>query len=250
MRFGPVLLESRPVLDEIADGVEPEAIHPAREPAPGDGIHLGADRRIAPVQVWHPAPEHGVVVPGAGAAGLVPRRPGAPGLRPARVRRAPDVPVAVRRREPRVLNRGVIGDEVQDDLDAAPVALRDQRVHRRRRAVIRVDAVVVGDVVAVVARRRVDRHEPDGVDPEVGRGRGVSVVQVVELLDQPRQVAFAVAVRVAEAADEDFVDDGAVPPLRGKRRLARRRHERRSGSAAAASGNRHEPDAKEKTHGV
>ena len=92
VRFRPVLLESRSVLDEIADRVEPEAIHPARQPTPRDGIHLGADRGIAPVEVRHPAPEHGVV-PGAGATDLIPSRPGTP--RPARVRRGPDVPVAV-----------------------------------------------------------------------------------------------------------------------------------------------------------
>ena len=55
------------------------------------------------------------------------------------------------------------------------------------RSIERVDIPVVGDVVAVVAqRRRVERQQPDRVDAEV--------LDVVELVGQPAEVADAVVV--------------------------------------------------------
>ena len=55
--------------------------------------------------------------------------------------------------EPRVLVGAVVRDPVQDDLDVARVALRDQLVEVRERAEHRVDVAVVGDVVAEVGHR-------------------------------------------------------------------------------------------------
>ena len=76
----------------------------------------------------------------------------------------------------------------------------EERVEVRARAVVALDGLVVGHVVAVVARRLGDRHQPQPVDAEVvGRGR-VAVVEVVELRRQPGEVADPVAVAVREAA--------------------------------------------------
>ena len=72
----------------------------------------------------------------------------------------------------------------------------------------RVDAVEVGDVVAVVAvGRRVERHQPDAGDAEVG--------EVVDALGQPAEVAAAVAVGVEVGLDVEAVDDGVLPPQVG-----------------------------------
>ena len=69
----------------------------------------------------------------------------------------------------------------------------------------RVDPVEVGDVVAVVVvGRRVERHQPQARDAQVG--------QVVDPLDQARQVADAVVVPVHERLDVQAVDDGVLPP--------------------------------------
>ena len=119
------------------------------------------------------------------------------------------------------------------------------RLKSSQRAVLRVDAVVVGDVVAVVARRRADGHQPDAGDAEVGGRGGVAVVQVVEPLDQALQVADAVVGertggRVGEGAHEDLVEDAVGPPRR-RRRCGRGRNRRRgaadaAGAAAAGAG--------------
>src|SRR5690349_3964777 len=76
----------------------------------------------------------------------------------------------------------VIDDQVHEDADPCTVG----RLHELRevaaRAEARVDAVVVGDVVAVVAvRGRLARRQPHRVDPERR--------QVVEPLRQAHEVA-------------------------------------------------------------
>ncbi|KAI3485398.1 hypothetical protein L1887_51321 [Cichorium endivia] len=135
----------------------------------------------------------------AGAVGVVLCRP-------------PDVPVALaallgraRVFEPGMLVRGVVYDEVEDELDAARVTLGDELVHVSDGAVGRVDGLVVRDVVAHVDLRRVVHgREPDGVDAER--------LDVVERLDDALDVAHAVVVAVAEGGGPDLVYDGIAEP--------------------------------------
>ena len=108
--------------------------------------------------------------------------------------------------EPRMLIRRVVHDEVDDDPDATVFGLVQQLGEVAERAQPRVDGVVVGHVVAVVAiRRRVDR-----VEPQTGHAEPA---QVVEPADQAAEVADAVVVGVREQLDVDAVDDGLVVPL-------------------------------------
>jgi hypothetical protein len=124
----------------------------------------------------------------------------------------PDVPVALGRvaaaarlHEPRVLVGGVVDHQVRDHAHAAVVGRADQFDDVAERAQPRVDAVEVGDVVAVVlVRRRVEGHQPDARDTQP--------VQVVDLLDQAAEVAAAVAVAVGVGLDVQAVDDGVLPP--------------------------------------
>ena len=89
----------------------------------------------------------------------------------------------------------------------APVGLADEQAEVLARAVAGVDAVVVGDVVAVVAqRRRVERQEPEAGDAQV--------LEVVELLDQAGEVAHPVVVAVEERLDVQLIDDGIFVPER------------------------------------
>src|SRR5690606_25934203 len=74
-----------------------------------------------------------------------------------------------------------------------------------RRAVAPVDAVVVADVVAVVAvRGRLERREPQRVDTQE--------LQVVEASYQSFEVADAVAVRVHERLEIEAVDHRVLVP--------------------------------------
>src|SRR5437588_2208922 len=71
-------------------------------------------------------------------------------------------------------------------------------------AVVGIDGLVIGGVVAVVAGRGEDRHQPERVDAKV--------VEIVEARDQAGEVALPVSVGVLKAAHEDFVEDGAARP--------------------------------------
>jgi hypothetical protein len=103
--------------------------------------------------------------------------------------------------------RGVVDDEVGDHADAAAVRGLDEVAEVLDRAVVGMDVEEVGDVVAPVAERaRVHRQQPDAVDAEP--------LEVVELLLHAAQVAGAVAVRVEVAADVDLVEEGALEPER------------------------------------
>ena len=102
---------------------------------------------------------------------------------------------------------GVVDDQLGDDADAARVRLVDEALEVVQRAVARMDVLVVGDVVAVVAqRRRIERQQPERVDAEL--------LEVVELLRQAGEVADAVVVAVEEGADVHLVDDGVLVPER------------------------------------
>ena len=69
-------------------------------------------------------------------------------------------------------------------------------------------SLVVADVVAVVVvRRPIDRRQPDDVDAEVD--------EVVELVDDPAEIADTIAVAVGEAARIDLVDGRRGPPRGG-----------------------------------
>src|SRR5262245_42524719 len=72
--------------------------------------------------------------------------------------------------------------------------------------VARVDVAVIRYVISVVAERRwKERKEPEAIDPKS--------FQIVELLDEPREIADAVRVPVAKRLDGQLVDDRALIPL-------------------------------------
>jgi hypothetical protein len=73
------------------------------------------------------------------------------------------------------------------------------------RAVTRIDAVIVGDVVAVVlARGGLERHQPDRGDAEA--------LQIIEPPQQALEVANAVAIGVHIGADGKAVEYAVLVP--------------------------------------
>ncbi len=104
--------------------------------------------------------------------------------------------------------RAVVGDDVDDHLDGAPVQSRDQGVELFERPDGRVDVAVVVDVVSAVDEcRRIERAQPHRVDAEP--------VEVIDAGDDALEIADAVAVRVGEAPRIDLVDGRVAPPVRG-----------------------------------
>ena len=107
--------------------------------------------------------------------------------------------------EPFALIGGVVDDEVHEDLHAALVGVVQKLFEKLQVTVLRVDVIVVGNVVPVVRLgRRVDGREPDGVAPEA--------LDVVEFFHDAPEVADAVAVAVLEGAAPDLIDDEVLVP--------------------------------------
>ena len=195
------------VLDQLAQGVDAEAVGAAVAPEAQD-VELGLlHGRVAPVEIGLLG-QVGVVVPGAAA--LVPG-PGGAAEHAHPVRRravgravAPQVALGMLA-PPGMLDRRVVGHEVEDQPQPELVGIGGERVPVLQRAEQRVDVAVVGDVVAEVGHRRaVERRQPERVDAQPG--------QVGEPAAQAGQVADPVAVAVLERAGIDLVDRPAAPP--------------------------------------
>ena len=100
---------------------------------------------------------------------------------------------------------GVVHDQVDDDPHAVGACLVGEFDEVAGGAEARVDAVVVRDVVAVVAiRSGLEGHQPHRGHPQAG--------EVVQPPHQPLEVPHAVAVRVHERADVQTIEDGVLVP--------------------------------------
>ena len=102
---------------------------------------------------------------------------------------------------------GVVDDEFGHHLQSEPVRFAQHGAKIVERAVLRMDALIVGNVVAIVLERRgVERHQPDRVDAEVA--------DVVEFGGESRKIADAVVVRIEERLDVELIDDRVLVPKR------------------------------------
>src|SRR4051812_49371542 len=104
-----------------------------------------------------------------------------------------------------MLVRTVRIDLVDDELEPEVVRALDQLVKVGERSEHRVDAAIIGDVIAKVAHRRGEEgRKPDGVHSQAR--------DVIEPFRNSGQVTDPVAVRVGKAARVDLVDGRALPP--------------------------------------
>ncbi len=214
-RFSPVV----PVaLVEVGQCVEPETVEPEVEPEPDDVEHRLAHFGVVVVEVRLVGVEAVPVVLVAdrvvGPVGALDVDEDHPRLGPALVVLVPYVPVGLRVvatlarfDEPGMQVARMVDDQVGDDPDTPRVRLVEQRAQVVDRPGLGVHRVEVADVVAAVHERRgIEREEPEAVDAQP--------LEVVELRDEPGDVADPVAVPVEEAADEDLVEDRPLEPER------------------------------------
>ena len=201
----------------MADGIEAKAVDLHRlQPELRRVEHFVFNRCGRIIQVRHAAPKQPEIVR---AIAAVPNLL-SPRAEIAGIGVAPDIPVTVRRvgrrrgaGEPGMLARRVVHHKIDDDFNAAAMRAVDQRVKIRQRAVIALDAAIVGDIVTVIARRLRNGHQPNAGHAEIGVGGGVAVVQIIQFLNETFDVADAITVAVVKTPDEDFVKDGVIPPV-------------------------------------
>ena len=164
------------VLDGVRDGVDPEAVDAAIEPEAHHLADRGRDLGIAPVEVRLLGVERVEVVLAARRVELPGRAPNAarqlfgarrrPLDRPTCTSRVAETCASARLREPRMLDRGVARDQVEQQPQPARVAGGHERVEVGERPVLGRDIGEIGDVVAEVGERRwVDGGEPDASTP-------------------------------------------------------------------------------------
>jgi hypothetical protein len=104
-----------------------------------------------------------------------------------------------------MLVRGVVDHQFGDHPHPQAMGLVHQLAEVRHGAEGRMDGLIVGDVVAIVAHGRwIERQKPQGVHAKF--------LQVAQLGDQPGEIAYTVAVAVKESLDMQFVDDGVLVP--------------------------------------
>ena len=216
-----VLLDRRPDLGALGRDHERHRIHPEAgdaelNPEPHDFQDFGLHMRIRGVEVGLEIVE-AMEVPGF--CDLI--------ARPGRFLHAgkhhalvgiggllvgPDIPVAIGRilvasrvAKPRMRVGGVVDDEVDDDADAALLAAMGEFDEIAERAVARIDAVIIRDVVAVVlAGRRLERHQPDRGDAQP--------LQIIQPPQQALEIADAVAVGVHIGADGKAIEHAVLVP--------------------------------------
>jgi len=216
-RLGRVVAQ-QPVVKTEVDGVQAQAIDTAIQPETHHIQYRGTHVGIVEVEIGlrgqkivqvilaaarlplpRDTPEYGQPVVGRAAIGL--------GI-------GPHVPVGFRIvaaaaafLEPRVLDRVVAEHLVDHHLQAKTMRLGQQTVEIGQGAEQRVHRAVVGDVVAEVGHRRLEkRRDPDRIDAQA--------CHVIEAIDDAGQVADAVAIGIDEAARVDLVNRRAAPPWR------------------------------------
>ncbi len=108
--------------------------------------------------------------------------------------------------KPRVLVGGVVDNQFDNNFQISVVGFFDECLQLLNVAVGRIDAVIVSNVVAVVAQRRgVERQQPDG--------RHAEVFEVVQLFHDALEITDAIAVAVAKGLDVEFVYNGIFVPM-------------------------------------
>src|SRR6185437_526780 len=123
---------------------------------------------------------------------------------------------------------GVIYNQFDDYLQTAVVSGRQKGLEIRDRAIHRMNAGVIGNVVAIVLqRRREKRQQPQTSDAEI--------LKIIKLLKEPGKIADSIRIAIFKCTDVELVNDGIFVPKRVLRAAAMLGHSARLSRHGAAS---------------
>ncbi len=114
------------------------------------------------------------------------------------------------RLKPRVMVGGMVGNYVHHDLEPPAVGGLHHGVEIVHGSQPGIDRPVIVHIITAIGQlRRVERGEPEGVDPQL--------LQIIHMLGDAGQVPQSIAVFVRKGSGIDLVDDGLLPPVVGVR---------------------------------
>ena len=122
--------------------------------------------------------------------------------------------------EPGVSVSGVVEGQVENDQDIALMAEAEELPQVLHGAEGGIDLVIIGHVIFVIGRGFKDRRQPDAFNTEACAGEGIPVVQVIQTVDDPPQVADTVPVGIGKGTGEDLIEN-TVPVTDGPEKIGR-----------------------------
>ena len=100
----------------------------------------------------------------------------------------------------------MIQNKIENDGYAAFMCGTKKGVEFHHCAIVRVDLPIIDHVISMVARGRMNRHQPDAGHAEIRGCRIVAVVEVVQFLRETREITDSVSVSIRKGAYEDFIE--------------------------------------------
>src|SRR5438034_1486938 len=106
-----------------------------------------------------------------------------------------------------MLIRGVVDDQLGDDPQIAAMCFSHEVLEIRHPSIGRIDVLVIGDVIAVVAQRR-------GIEGQQPQRGNTEILQIIELSAQSLEIAAPIVIGVEERLDVKLIDDRVLVPHR------------------------------------
>jgi hypothetical protein len=99
----------------------------------------------------------------------------------------------------------VVEDEVYDDANVSFAGFRYKIFEIIHSSILRIDFIIICNIVTVIRRGWVNGHQPDGVDSKR--------LDVIQFLGDTIEIADPISIGVVKRADEYFIEDRFVPPV-------------------------------------
>src|SRR6266487_3540233 len=98
----------------------------------------------------------------------------------------------------------MIKNKINNDVKISLMCFNEQVLKIIHCSVFRVDGVVIQDIVTMVRRGRMNRHEPDGSDAQM--------LKIIKFRSNAIEIANAIVISIIKRADKYLIEDRFPPP--------------------------------------